>query len=88
MKSVSSIIDACHETARVAIKGCPADTYAHMSKLLEDALSLAPNMNKDYAIAIQGIVSNLLDAQEKGDLLKIADFVNFELVYVLENFQN
>ena len=44
-------------------------------------------MNEEFPGVFNSIVKEILSAQEKNDLLKIADFCEFELVYVLENFQ-
>lgn len=44
-------------------------------------------MSSDYPAALNSVVKSLLEAQQIDDLIKIADFLNFEMVYILNNFQ-
>lgn len=85
--SVSEIIKECESTARTALQGCPAAAYAVLTPLLERAVALSSQMNSEYPAAISQIIKSILEAQQCDDLIKIADFLNFELVYVLRNFQ-
>ena len=87
MQSVSEAIAQCKKVANTAKDGCPAETYALMTSLLEEIVTLSGNMNEEFPGVFNSIVKEILSAQEKNDLLKIADFCEFELVYVLENFQ-
>lgn len=86
-KSVSEVIKETRAVAITAIDGCPAKTYADMTSLLEDVISLAPLMNQDFLGTIKEILNQIFEAQKIDDLAKIYDFLNFELVYVLENFK-
>jgi hypothetical protein len=86
-KSVSEVIKEAKAVAITAVEGCPAKTYADMTSLLEDVISLAPLMNQDFLGTINEILKEVFEAQKIDDLAKIYDFLNFELVYVLENFK-
>ena len=74
-KGVSELVKEAESVADSALKGCPAETYALLT------------MNSDYPVALNSVVKSLLEAQQIDDLLKIADFLNFEMVYILNNFQ-
>ena len=71
-KGVSELVKEAESVADSALKGCPAETYALLT---------------DYPVALNSVVKSLLEAQQIDDLLKIADFLNFEMVYILNNFQ-
>ena len=86
--NVQKVVQECHLVADTAKDGCPAATYEKMASLLEDVISLSPLMNSDYPVVINSIVKELLNAQQLDDLIKISDYVEFELVYILENYQN
>lgn len=88
VKSVQDVIAGCHLVANAAKDGCPADTYEKMTSLLEDVISLTPLMNSEYPVVVSSIVKELLNAQKLDDLTKISDYVEFELIYILKNYQN
>lgn len=44
-------------------------------------------MNSDYPVVINSIVKELLNAQQLDDLIKISDYVEFELIYILNHYQ-
>lgn len=88
VKSVQDVIKECHLVADVAKDGCPADTYEKMTSLLDDVVSLTPLMNSEFPVVFSSVVKELLNAQKIDDLVKISDYVEFELVYILENYQN
>ena len=65
-----------------------------VSELVKEAESVADSALKGcpaetYALltALNSVVKSLLEAQQIDDLIKIADFLNFEMVYILNNFQ-
>ena len=87
VKSVQDVIKECHLVADAAKDGCPADTYEKMTSLLDDVVSLTPLMNSDYPVVINSIVKELLNAQRLDDLIKISDYVEFELIYILNHYQ-
>ena len=88
VKSVQDVIKECHLVADAAKDGCPADTYEKMTSLLDDVGSLTPLMNSEFPVVFSSVVKELLNAQKICDLVKISDYVEFELVYILENYQN
>lgn len=88
VKSVQDVIKECHLVADAAKDGCPADTYEKMTSLLDDVVSLTTLMNSEFPVVFSSVVKELLNAQKIDDLVKISDYVEFELVYILENYQN
>ncbi len=86
-KSVIEVINDCYKVANFAKDGCPANTYAHMTSLIEEVIAIAPEMNQEFTVTVNSIVKEILAAQMKDDLIKISDFIEFELVYVLKNYQ-
>lgn len=87
VKNVQEVVKECHLVADTAKDGCPADTYEKMTSLLDDVVSLSPLMNSDYPVVIKSIVKELLNAQQLDDLIKISDYVEFELIYILNHYQ-
>lgn len=88
VKNVQEVVKECHLVADTAKDGCPAATYEKMASLLEDVISLSPLMNSEFPVVFSSVVKELLNAQKIDDLVKISDYVEFELVYILENYQN
>lgn len=88
VKNVQEVVEECHLVADTAKDGCPAATYEKMASLLEDVISLSPLMNSEFPVVFSSVVKELLNAQKIDDLVKISDYVEFELVYILENYQN
>lgn len=88
VKNVQEVVKECHLVADTAKDGCPAATYEKMTSLLEDVISLSPLMNSEFPVVFSSVVKELLNAQKIDDLVKISDYVEFELVYILENYQN
>ena len=86
-KRISLLIDECHSVANLAKGGCPAQTYAALTPLLEKITNLHPLMSDDFIPTLNPIIKSLLEAQAIGDLIKISDFLDFEMVYILKNFQ-
>ena len=85
--SVSSLVEQCHKTANLAKDGCPAATYAALSPLLEKIVEKATeNNNTDFILNINSIINEILNAQAKDDLIRIADFLDFEMVYLLKTY--
>ena len=87
VKNVQEVVKECHLVADTAKDGCAAATYEKMASLLEDVISLSPLMNSDYPVVINSIVKELLNAQQLDDLIKISDYVEFELIYILNHYQ-
>lgn len=87
-KGVSELVKEAESVADSALKGCPAETYALLTPFLEKVIAIAPQMSSDYPAALNSVVKSLLEAQQIDDLIKIADFLNFEMVYILNNFVN
>ena len=85
--NVQKVVQECHLVADTAKDGCPAATYEKMASLLEDVISLSPLMNSDYPVVINSIVKELLNSQQLDDLIKISDYVEFELIYILNHYQ-
>jgi hypothetical protein len=85
--NVQKVVQECHLVADTAKDGCPAATYEKMTALLEDVISLSPFMNSDYPVVINSIVKELLNAQKLDDLVKISDYIEFELIYILDHYQ-
>lgn len=85
--NVQKVVQECHLVADTAKDGCPAATYEKMTSLLEDVISLSPLMNSDYPVVINSIVKELLNAQKLDDLIKISDYIEFELIYILDHYQ-
>lgn len=87
VKSVQEVIRECHLVADTAKDGCPAATYEKMTSLLEDVISLSSLMNNDYPVVINSVIKELLNAQKLDDLVKISDYIEFELIYILNHYQ-
>lgn len=87
VKNVQEVVKECLLVADTAKDGCPAETYEKMASLLEDVISLSPLMNSEYPVVINSIVKELLNAQRLDDLIKISDYVEFELIYILNHYQ-
>ncbi|MGN0903138.1 MAG: hypothetical protein ACI4M9_07620 [Succinivibrio sp.] len=85
-KSADVLAKECKRVADIAKDGCPALTYQEMTPLLEQVLALAPSMNEQFPFAINSVIKEILEAQKMDDLLKISDFLEFELVYILNNY--
>ena len=86
-KGVSELVKEAESVADTALKGCPAKTSALLTHFFEYVIAMAPQMSSDYPAALNSVVKSLLEAQQIDDLIKIADFLNFEMVYILNNFQ-
>ena len=87
VKNLQEVVKECLLVADTAKDGCPAETYEKMASLLEDVISLSPLMNSEYPVVINSIVKELLNAQRLDDLIKISDYVEFELIYILNHYQ-
>lgn len=87
VKNVQEVAAGQPSLADTAKDGCPAATYEKMASLLEDVISLSPLMNSDYPVVVNSIVKELLNAQQLDDLIKISDYVEFELIYILNHYQ-
>ncbi len=71
------------EAAKAAMSGCCPLAYEKMSAVLQEALSAAPLMDERYPQALKILVSDLLKAQEKDDLYRIADIMGYDLPWAL-----
>lgn len=71
------------EAAKAAMSGCCPLAYEKMSAMLQEALNAAPLMDERYPQALKILVSDLLKAQEKDDLYRIADILGYDLPWAL-----
>lgn len=81
----AALAERSERVAETALRGCAPETYEEMAALLADAVSLIPDRGERYRNALNSVMKALLSAQERNDLVKIADFLGFELPYVLRN---
>ncbi|MCI6797688.1 MAG: hypothetical protein MR571_07525 [Succinatimonas sp.] len=72
------------EISDIALKGCCAETYELMTGLLTEVVSLSPKLSKDFVLSLNTIIKDLLEAQERNDLLRISDDLGYELPFFLE----
>ncbi|MGN1280334.1 MAG: hypothetical protein ACI4UM_00310 [Succinivibrio sp.] len=82
---ISAVVDNCRLVALLAKDGCPAATYEKMTPLLEEIISLTPLMNVEFPPLLNSVIAQILQAQEIDDLLKIADLLEFEMVFIIKN---
>lgn len=85
---ISKVTENCRLVANIAKDGCPAATYEKLTPLLEEVLSLSPRMNEQFPQLLNSVIAKILQAQEVDDLLRIADFLEFELIYIINSCSN
>ncbi|HAH70976.1 MAG TPA: hypothetical protein DCL74_04445 [Succinivibrionaceae bacterium] len=72
------------EVSDIALKGCCAETYELMTELLTQIVAISSKLSKDSILRLNMIIKDLLEAQEKNDLLRISDDLGYELPFFLE----
>ncbi len=81
---VRELAQKSKEISDTALKGCCAETYELMTELLTEVVSLSPKLSKDFMLRLNMIIKDLLQAQERNDLLRISDDLGYELPFFLE----
>lgn len=84
-KIASSLIERSRELSKKALDGCCPQSYELMTALLEDIVKFvaASNCSEEHTNMLNSVIKDLLEGQEKDDLLRISDDLGFELPYVL-----
>lgn len=79
------LIKRSKELSKKALDGCCPQTYELMTALLEDVVKFVTenNCTKEHTTMLNSVIKDLLEGQEKDDLLRISDDLGFELPYVL-----
>lgn len=84
--SIDELITMSKNVGLSALDGCPADTYAKMTALIEQIIVITPTMKDGFIHGLNEVIKNLLEAQKVDDLNKIYDFVTYEMVYLLNKY--
>ena len=84
-KIAAGLIERSKELSKKALNGCCPQTYELMTALLEDVVKFvaANNCTREHTTMLNTVIRDLLEGQEKDDLLRISDDLGFELPYVL-----
>ena len=78
------LIQRSERLSKTALAGCKPEVYEYMSALLTDIVDAVKNLSDPQLIEmLNGIIRELLSAQEAGDLYRISDDLGSELPYVL-----
>ncbi len=81
----AGLIERSKELSKKVLDGCCPQTYELMTALLEDVVKFvaANNCTREHTAMLNTVIRDLLEGQEKDDLLRISDDLGFELPYVL-----
>ncbi len=84
------LIARSKELSKKALAGCCPETYELMTALLEEIVKFvaANNCSQEHTAMLNGVIKDLLQGQEKDDLLRISDDLGFELPYVLNKIES
>ncbi|HAR79801.1 MAG TPA: hypothetical protein DCR21_03125 [Succinivibrionaceae bacterium] len=84
---ISDLVKDTRALSLTALNGCPAETYAALPDILERAQALCQYMNEEYPKSLEFIIRQILLAQQKDDVMRISDFLGYELPHILNSFQ-
>ncbi len=84
---ISDLVKDARDLSLTALNGCPAETYEALPDILERAQALSQYMNEEYATSLAFIIRQILLAQQKDDVIRISDFLGYELPHILNSFQ-
>ncbi len=85
--SPEDLAKEAESVAHSALKGCPSETYALMSPLLNRIFAVKDQMDERFIPIFKDLVAKLLEAQKKDDLICISDYLGFEIPYILHTFR-
>ena len=85
MARLDEFIQRSKKLSKSALAGCKPEIYEDMSALLADIVTALKNLSDPRLLEmLNGIIRELLTAQEACDLYRISDDLGYELPYVLQ----